>query len=162
MASRETGSGDAHRPPRVLDVQLYKWHDETVDIVIDTSAVLAVLAGQREKSALVSATRGATLAAPPSLHWEIGNALSAMFKRRAIRLDQARAMLEAYAAIPIRAEDVSLSQATELCSKLGIYAYDAYVICCAMNLRSPLLTLDGGLAMRARDCGVRIVEVSKP
>lgn len=130
-----------------------------MDIVIDTSAVLAVLVGQREKSGLVAATRGAALVAPPSLHWEIGNALSAMFKRRAIRLDQARALLDAYAGIPIRREDVSLTQAAELCAQLGIYAYDAYVICCALNLRSPLLTLDAGLAVRARECGVRLVEI---
>lgn len=130
-----------------------------MDIVIDTSAVLAVLAGQRERAGLVAATRGATLVAPPSLHWEIGNALSAMFKRRAIKLAQARAMLDAYDTIPIRSEHVSLAQATELCSEFGIYAYDAYVICCALNLRSPLLTLDAGLAARARDMGVRLVEV---
>jgi predicted nucleic acid-binding protein len=143
----------------MLDVQLYKWNSLAVDIVIDTSAVLAVLAGQREKSGLVAATRGAALAAPPSLHWEVGNALSAMFKRRAIRLEQARSMLDAYAGIPIRREDVSLTQAAELCAQLGMYAYDAYVICCAMNLRSPLLTLDAGLAARARECGVRLVEI---
>lgn len=130
-----------------------------MEIVIDTSAVLAVLADQREKPALVAATRGATLVAPPSVHWEVGNALSAMFRRRALRVDDALAMLATYATIPIREADVPLAQAVELCSELGTYAYDAYVICCALNQRSPLLTLDRGLAARASECGVRIVEV---
>ncbi|BAP88397.1 PilT protein domain protein [Burkholderiales bacterium GJ-E10] len=45
---------------------------------------------------------------------------------------------------------VDLKQAVELSAELGIYAYDAYVIACAMNQRSPILTLDRGLAAR---CG---------
>jgi hypothetical protein len=52
------------------------------------------------------------LVAPGSVHWEIGNALSAMFKREAIHLDQALKLLEAYSAIPV----------------LNIFAYDGYVI----------------------------------
>src|ERR1700747_47959 len=55
-----------------------------VEIVIDTSALLAVSGEQPERAALIRLTRGATLVAPASVHWEVGNALSAMFKRKAI------------------------------------------------------------------------------
>ena len=130
-----------------------------MEIVIDTSAILAVITEQPEKAELVRHTRGATLIAPSSVHWEVGNALSAMFKRRAIGLDEALTLLEAYAAIPIRLTDLALKQAVELSAKLNVYAYDAYVIACAVNQRAPILTLDTGLRARARELKLDVLEV---
>jgi len=129
-----------------------------VEIVIDTSAILAVIAEQPEKADLVSLTRGAILVAPASVHWEIGSALSAMFKRRAIGIKDALQLLEAYAAIPIRMAEVRLKQAVELSAKLNVYAYDAYILACAINERAPLLTLDGGLRERARELKLDVLE----
>lgn len=45
---------------------------------------------------------------------EIGNALSAMFKREAIDLAVALKFLDAYAVIPVRFADVPLKQAVSL------------------------------------------------
>ncbi len=130
-----------------------------MEIVIDTSAILAVIGEQPERSELVRLTRGARLVAPSSVHWEVGNALSAMFKRRAIGLDEGLKLLESYAAIPIRLTDLALKQAVELAARLNIYAYDAYVIACAVNQRAPILTLDGGLRARARELKLDVLEV---
>ncbi len=47
--------------------------------------------------------------------------------------------------------EVSLTQAVELSARWNVYAYDAYVLACAINQRAPLLTLDGGLRERARE-----------
>jgi predicted nucleic acid-binding protein len=91
---------------------------------------------------------------------EIGNALSAMFKRRSIGLDAALELLDAYAAIPIRLIDMALKQAVELSARLNVYAYDAYVIACALNQRAPLLTLDKGLIERARDLKLDVLGVN--
>jgi predicted nucleic acid-binding protein len=131
-----------------------------MEIVIDTSAILAVIGEQPEKAELVRLTRGASLVAPTSVHWEVGNALSAMFKRRAIGLDEGLKLLEAYAAIPIRLTDLALKQAIELAARLNIYAYDAYVIACAVNQRAPVLTLDNGLKARAREWKLDVLEVN--
>ena len=131
-----------------------------MEIVIDTSAILAVIAEQPEKTELIRITRGATLVAPSSVHWEVGNALSAMFKRKAIGLDEALTLLESYAAIPIRLTDLALKQAVELSARLNVYAYDAYVIACAVNQRAPILTLDSGLRARARELKLGVLEVS--
>jgi predicted nucleic acid-binding protein len=136
------------------------WYTLFLEIVIDTSAVLAVISEQPEKAALAKLARGATLVAPASLHWEIGNALSAMFKRKAIGVEKALKLLEVYVAIPIRAVDVSLQQAVELSARLNIYAYDAYLIACALNHRAPILTLDAGLAARARELKLDVLEVN--
>ena len=75
--------------------------------VIDTSAIIAVLLSEPERAALIRATKGAELVAPASVHWEIGNALSAALKRRRLTLAQAQQALTAYAAIAIRFVDVS-------------------------------------------------------
>lgn len=129
-----------------------------MDIVIDTSAILAVIGEEAEKASLVRLTRGATLVAPASVHWEVGNALSAMFKRKAIGIKEALQLLEAYAAIPIRMTEVGLKQAVELSAKLNVYAYDAYVLACTVNERAPLLTLDRGLRDRARELKLDVME----
>jgi predicted nucleic acid-binding protein len=131
-----------------------------MEIVIDTSALLAVVGVQPERAELIRLTKGATLVAPGSVHWEIGNALSAMFKRKAIDLDQALKLLEAYSVIPIRLVDTPLKQAVELAKDLNIYAYDAYVIACAINQRAPILSLDGSLLERAIELKLDVLEVS--
>lgn len=131
-----------------------------MEIVIDTSAILGVIAEQPEKPELVRLTRGAMLVAPSSVHWEVGNALSAMFKRRAIGMGEALTLLEAYAAIPIRMTDLALKQVVELSARLNVYAYDAYVIACAINQRAPILTLDSGLRARARELKLDVLEVT--
>jgi predicted nucleic acid-binding protein len=131
-----------------------------VEIVIDTSAILAVVGEQPEKADLVRLTRGAILVAPASVHWEVGNALSAMFKRRAIGIKEAFQLLDAYAEIPIRMAEVGLKQAVELSGRLNIYAYDAYVLACVINQRAPLLTLDGGLRERARELKLDVLEAN--
>ncbi|HTS38043.1 MAG TPA: type II toxin-antitoxin system VapC family toxin [Candidatus Solibacter sp.] len=131
-----------------------------MEMIIDTSAILAVIGEQPEKAELIRLTRGATLTAPASVHWEVGNALSAMFKRRVISVDEALESLDSYSAIPIRMVDVGLTQAVELSARLNVYAYDAYVIACAINQRAPILTLDKGLVARARELKLDVVEVS--
>ena len=129
---------------------------------LEQVALLAVVGEQPEKAELVRLTRGAALVAPASVHWEVGNALSAMFKRKAIGLDAALDLLDAYAAIPIRLIDVALKQAVELSARLNVYAYDAYVIACAVNQRAPILTLDRGLIERAREVKLDVLEVNVP
>ena len=132
-----------------------------MEIVIDASALIAVMSEQAEKAELIRLTRGATLIAPPSVHWEIGNALSAMFKRKAIELPAAIKALNAYREIPIRLIDIDLVQALHLSHQLNVYAYDAYILACAVNQRAPLLTLDRGLRERARDLKLDVLEVKR-
>ena len=104
-------------------------------------------------------TRGADLLAPPSLHWELGNALAAQLRRGRLTLDQAQLLLRSYMRIPIQFVDVSLESALEIAEERGIYAYDAYVIACAEKYRCPLLTLDRGLDGAAVEVGVEVMEV---
>jgi predicted nucleic acid-binding protein len=130
-----------------------------MDIIIDASSIIAVIANEPEKVKLVERTRGANLFAPASVHWEIGNAFSAMLKRDRIDLALAQQALEAYRRIPLRFIEVDLSQAIDLSAKLGIYAYDAYIILAALDRRCELLSLDSGLIYAAKQTGIRILEI---
>ncbi len=57
-----------------------------MDIVMDTSALIAVILNEPEKKTIIKATAGNTLVGPESIRWEIGNAFSAMFKQKRIDL----------------------------------------------------------------------------
>ena len=130
------------------------------DLAVDTSTVIAVIANEPEKPLLIAKTQGYDLISPRSLYWEIGNAFSAMIKRGRITLEQATTAIEIYEQIPIDLVDVDLKQALEIVDKHKVYAYDAYMIACALNRGCPLLTLDGGLAYAAKAAGVEVWEAN--
>ena len=130
-----------------------------MNYVVDTSIIISVITNEEHKKKLVKLTEGAELTAPSSLHWEIGNAFSAMLMRKRVTLTQILAAIEAYRDIPLRFSDIELDTALELSAKLNVYAYDAYVIGCALKHKYPLLTLDKELIDAAQRAGVAITEV---
>ncbi|OQA41828.1 MAG: tRNA(fMet)-specific endonuclease VapC [Chloroflexi bacterium ADurb.Bin325] len=129
-----------------------------MDVVIDTSVIIAVIAGEPERDGLVELTQGVNLLAPPSVHWEIGNAFSAMLRRRRTTLDRVMEALELYSRVPIRFAQIDLEEAMELADHLGIYAYDAYLLACAQRYRAPLLTLDATLRGQAERLDIKVWE----
>lgn len=129
------------------------------DLVVDTSALIAVVMNAPEKRDIVEATRDASLIAPRSVHWEVGNAFSAMLRRRRIEVAQAIKALEIYGSIPIRFIEVALPASIMLADEHRLYAYDAYLIMCSLAVNAPLLTLDRSLARAARAAGVSTMEM---
>ena len=130
-----------------------------MQVAIDASAIIAVIANEPEKQALLELTKGADLIAPASIHFEIGNAFSAMLKRRRITIGQAQVAVALYQDIPIRFVEIELAATLEIANQLSIYAYDAYLIRTAEKYRAPLLTLDKALQHHARSYGVKVLEV---
>ena len=130
-----------------------------MNIVVDTSVLVAVLVNEPERSKIVGLTIGLDLLAPGSVHWEIGNALSAMIKRKAIHSHQVQVVLKAYKQIPIRLVDVDMDKALDIALNQNIYAYDAYIIECARENRCKVLSLDKGLVEAAAKAGVGVLEV---
>ena len=130
-----------------------------MELVVDTSAIISVIANGSERAAILEHTAGAVLTAPASVHWEVGNAFSAMFRRGRITLAQAKRALRSYERMAFRFIDIELAQSLDLSQRLNLYAYDAYVLACALNSRSPLLTLDRRLSTAASSVGVRILEI---
>ena len=130
-----------------------------MDIVVDASAIIAVIMNEPSRAAIIEATIAANLMAPESIHWEIGNAISAMFKRKLISIEQAVQAVRIYETIPIRLVRVELEASLVIAKKADIYAYDAYLIQCALKYKAPLLTLDNKLTSLAEKMGVELVKV---
>ncbi len=128
-------------------------------ITIDTSALIAVVGNESSKKKIIEITTGASLCAPKSVHWEIGNAFSAMFKKRKSSLELAKQGLAVYWEIPIKFIDVPLEKTLEISNHQNIYAYDAYLMQCALQTSTPLLTLDNGLKIIAEKMGITLLEI---
>ena len=128
-----------------------------MDIVIDTSAIIAVLVAEPEREAIVSATTGHALIGPGSIPWEVGNAFTAMIKQRRIEVAEAQRGLEIFRSIPIRYAEVDLVNVVSIAAAFNIYAYDAYFLECATRCGAPLLTLDRSLRRVADSIGLRLV-----
>jgi len=130
-----------------------------MNIVIDTSVVIAVIANESQKGRLIELTKGFDLIAPHSIHWEIGNALSAMLKRKQATLAQSKEAIYSYQKIPIRLLETDLIDTLELSNRFNIYAYDAYMISCALKHDCALISLDRKLLSSAKQAGAKILEV---
>lgn len=93
------------------------------------------------------------------VHWEIGNALSAMMRRRRLTPQLAVRAVESYRSIPIRFMEVDLVASLEIASEHHLHAYDAYLIECARRRAVPLLTLDRALARVASKISIEVMGV---
>ncbi len=129
------------------------------NIVVDASVIIAVVTNEPVKEKLIRLTQNVGLIAPDSIHWEIGNAFSAILKRNRITAVDAIQAIETYQRIPLRMVDVELDEAIKLADKLNINAYDAYLIRCAIKYKAPLLSLDQSLIHSAKSAKAQILEV---
>lgn len=130
-----------------------------MDIVIDTSAILAVILGEAERDRVVGLTTGNTLIGPGSVPWEVGNAFSALLKRKRLTLHKAQNGLRIFEAVPVRYVAIDMPHALALVERTNLYAYDAYFMECALRHNAPLLTLDRRLERAARSLKIEVLEV---
>lgn len=126
--------------------------------VADTNTFLAVALNEPEKPWLIQATDGHDLAAPAVLPYEIGNALSALAKRKAVPAKQLPVVWDAFSRVRVELVEIDVRAALVLAQRCGIYAYDAYFLQCALETRCPLLTLDKGMKRVAKGLDIRLVE----
>ena len=82
-----------------------------------------------------------------------------MLRRGRITVGQAIQAVRIYQQIPLRFVDVELEEALKIVDALGIYAYDAYLIRCAVKYKCPLISLDRNLISAAKERGARVIEV---
>jgi predicted nucleic acid-binding protein len=129
-------------------------------VVIDTSAIIAVILDEEHRDRIIRETEGVDLVAPETLHWEVGNAFSAMFKRNRLGVETAMEAIRRYDEIPIQWVEVALTDAIRVSDRHDLYAYDAYMLVAASRHQAPLVTLDGGLKDAARESDIDLLEVS--
>ncbi len=128
-------------------------------IIADTNTFLAVALNEPEKEWLIEVTDGHDLIAPSVLPYEIGNALSSMVRRKVVSEGQLAAAWDAAAAVPVELATIDTRSALLLAGHFRIYAYDAYFLQCALDARSPLLTLDGGMKSVAKQLDIKLLEI---
>jgi len=127
-------------------------------IIADTITFIAVSLNEPEKDSIIQLTQRHDLIAPDILPFEIGNALTAMMKKSSLKKEDVISAWEVVQQIPVDLRHTDIKSALRIAIKFNIYAYDAYFLECAENLRSPLLTLDIGLKRVARELGITILE----
>ena len=127
-------------------------------IIADTNTFIAVALNEPEKVKIIQLTTGHDLIAPDVLPFEIGNTLTAMMKKKALKKDEVESAWEIVQQIPVDLRDTGIKSALSIAIKFNLYAYDAYFLECAEKLRSPLLTLDLGMQRVAREMGITILE----
>lgn len=128
-------------------------------IIADTNTFLAVTLNEPERDTIIKRTLGHDLIAPDILPFEIGNALSAMLKRRRLEPDDLLSVWDATQQIPVDLRSINIRDALKIASQCNIYAYDAYFLACALSLHCPLLTLDRRMIEVAHDLGIQVMEV---
>ena len=128
-----------------------------MNIVSDTNILLAVIFNEPEKDNIVRLTSGNDAIAPEILPYEVGNALSAMIKRKQITHKEALQAQRSINSIPVRLMSIDIAQSLQLAIDFNIYAYDAYFLQCAIKHSCPLLTLDKGMKKVAKQLNIKLL-----
>ncbi len=129
-----------------------------MNIIADTNTYLAVVLNEPEKSHIIELSANCEILSPEILPYEIGNALSAIVKRKQLSADEALNALQLAQSIPVKLVHPDISKSLEIALKFNIYAYDAYFLQCALSLGYPLLTLDRRMKDIAYRLGITVLE----
>jgi len=129
-----------------------------MNIIADTNIFLAVALDEPEKNNIIKLTSGSEIFSPEILPYEIGNALSAMVKRKRITKKEALSAQNRANSIPVRLVNIDTYQALKLAIKYNIYAYDAYFLQGAKTLSHPLITLDKRMKQVANELNIELLE----
>ena len=129
-----------------------------MNIISDTNIFLAVALNEPEKNRIIQLSAGTEANAPEILPYELGNALSAMIKRKKIARVEALSAYTAASRIPVRLLSVDVQESLRLAIEFNIYAYDAYFLQCAKATSYPLLTLDKKMRNIATELHINILE----
>lgn len=123
-------------------------------IVIDASAVLAVLFKENGAFEVLQKTRDSVLVSAKCLPFEIANTLSKQLKRKLITLEHAQKIFSIFSRLPIELVDIDFNNVLDFCASENHYAYDMFYLDCAVKNKCPLLTLDVKLSEIAVKRGV--------
>ncbi len=130
-----------------------------MNVLVDANIYLAVILNEPEKKRIVELTKNSDLISPLVLPFEIGNALSALLKRKALNQNDVLRAYEIFKEIPLRLVDVNIETALKIATDFDIYAYDAYYLESAKRYNSKLLTLDKKMKEVAISLGIDVMEV---
>ena len=129
-----------------------------MNVLLDASAILAIILNEPNRDIAVKLTKGAMILAPEVISFEIGNALVNLYRKKKIAADE---LLEAYknfTFISLRIIKTDIAEALKIACRYNIYAYDAYYLEIARRLNLPLITFDGPMKKVGLDLKINILE----
>jgi len=131
-----------------------------MNILLDASAIMAIILNETNRDTVIIQTRNTTLFSPEVISFEVGNALINLYRKQKIAESE---LLEAYrnfALMPIRNIKIDVERALKIACKYKIYADDAYYLEVAGRLKIPMITFDE--SMKRIACHLEIDVLDKP
>jgi predicted nucleic acid-binding protein len=128
-----------------------------MDILLDASAVMAVILNETNRGKVIKLTENAALMSPEVISFEIGNALINLYKKQKITEGKLLEAYKTYISIPIRNIKVDIEKALKIACKYNIYAYDAYYLEAAYRQKLPLITFDKLMKKTGLDMGINVL-----
>jgi predicted nucleic acid-binding protein len=129
-----------------------------MEILLDASAIMAVIADEVEREIVINCTKNASIVSPNVLAFEIANGLTRMVKKRVISTKhQMINLIQNFKRIPVKIVEANVEKALEIAWTYKIYAYDAFYLETAKRLRLPLLTFDGEMRKIGKEIGIEIL-----
>ena len=129
-----------------------------MDILLDASAVMAIILNEPNRGKVVSLTENAILLSPEVISYEIGNALTNLMHKQKITEEELFEAFRNFTSIPIRNIKVDIEKALKIACKYKIHAYDAYYLETAGRLKLPLITFDRSMKNIGWDLKIDILE----
>jgi predicted nucleic acid-binding protein len=129
-----------------------------MEILLDASAIIAVIADEPEAQTVINCTQNATIVSPNIISCEIANALTRMIKKNVIvSKEQMIDLVKNFKLIPIKMVNIDLEKTLEIAWHYRIYAYDAFYLEVAKRLQLPLVTFDSGMRKVAKELGIDVL-----
>jgi predicted nucleic acid-binding protein len=118
------------------------WYIVLMNVLLDASAIMAIILNEPNKKIVITLTKGSLLVSPVIVSYEIGNALISLYKRRKVTENEVLDAYNDFKKIPIRTVAVDMEKSFKIACKYNVYAYDAYYLETAKRLKLPLITFD--------------------
>jgi predicted nucleic acid-binding protein len=128
-----------------------------MDVLLDASAIMAIVLNEPNKDIVIRLTKGSTLLSSEMIPYEIGNALISLYKSHKLMEKEVIEAYNCFTKIPIRSLNVNMEKALEISCKYRIYAYDAYYLEIAKRLKLPLITFDISMKNVALDMSITVL-----
>lgn len=128
-----------------------------VEIVLDTSAIIAAIADEPDGDKVINLTENAILVCPNVISFEVANALTRMIRKRVVDKEKMNDLLKSFQKIPIKLFENDLEDVLEIAWSYKIYAYDAFFLNTAQSLNLPLLTFDDEMIAIGKELGINIL-----
>ncbi|MDR1013061.1 MAG: type II toxin-antitoxin system VapC family toxin [Lactobacillales bacterium] len=128
-----------------------------MQILLDASAIMAVIVNEQNKELVIKLTKGSHLLSSKVITYEIGNALISLYKRHRLTKNEVINTYNFFEKIPIKILDINISNALKISCTYNIYAYDAYYLEVAKRLNLPLLTFDVLMKKVAFDMNIKVL-----